>query len=116
LRQLVPHGTSLDNAFAFAGLDPKPDSVISSPTACRRKARTDRVAQDHRQQRSHQLFQQAVDHYPTSVPLNVILLPMRVIRRRAPLAARLHARRISDAVQGWQGGAEVAIDVSACPS
>ena len=79
LHQLVPqNGTSLDNAFAVvASLNPKPDSVIlitdGLPTQGKEgPGRGKTIDSDGRLK----LFSQAIKGYPTSVPMNVILLPM----------------------------------------
>ena len=79
LHQLVPqNGTSLDNAFAVvASLNPKPDSVIlitdGLPTQGKEgPGRGKTIDSDGRLK----LFSQAIKAYPTSVPMNVILLPM----------------------------------------
>ncbi len=79
LRQLVPqNGTSLDNAFAVVGsLDPKPDSVIiitdGLPTQGKDGPGSHKTIDGNGRMK---LFEQAVNHYPTSIPMNVILLPM----------------------------------------
>jgi hypothetical protein len=76
LHQLVPqNGTSLENAFAVvASFNPKPDSVIlitdGLPTQGKDRGKT--IDSDGRLK----LFSQAIKGYPTSVPMNVILLPM----------------------------------------
>jgi len=79
LHQLVPqNGTSLENAFAVvASLNPKPDSVIlitdGLPTQGKDgPGRGKTIDSDGRLK----LFSQAIKGYPTSVPMNVILLPM----------------------------------------
>jgi hypothetical protein len=79
LHQLVPqNGTSLENAFAVvASFNPKPDSVIlitdGLPTQGKDgPGRGKTIDSDGRLK----LFSQAIKGYPTSVPMNVILLPM----------------------------------------
>jgi hypothetical protein len=79
LHQLVPqNGTSLENAFAVvASLNPKPDSVIlitdGLPTQGKDgPGRGKTIDSDGRLK----LFSQAIKGYPTTVPMNVILLPM----------------------------------------
>ena len=79
LHQLVPqNGTSLDNAFAVIGsLNPKPDSVIlitdGLPTQGKDGPGRGKTIDSSGRLK---LFEQAVSHYPTAVPMNVILLPM----------------------------------------
>ena len=79
VRQLVPqNGTSLDNAFAvIASFDPKPDSVIiitdGLPTQGKDGPGSHKTIDANGRLK---LFDQSVSHYPTSIPMNVILLPM----------------------------------------
>jgi hypothetical protein len=79
LRQLVPqNGTSLENAFAVINsLDPKPDSVVlitdGLPTQGKSGPGSSKTIDSNGRVK---LFQQAVNSYPNSIPLNVILLPM----------------------------------------
>lgn len=79
LRQLVPqNGTSLENALAVVGsFDPKPDSVIlitdGLPTQGKDGPGSHKTIDGNGRLK---LFDQAVNHYPTSIPMNVILLPM----------------------------------------
>ena len=79
LRKLVPqNGTSLENAFAVVGsFDPKPDSVIiitdGLPTQGKDGPGSHKMIDGNGRLK---LFEQAVNHYPTSIPMNVILLPM----------------------------------------
>ena len=79
LKQLTPqNGTSLDNAFAVVNsLDPKPDSVIlitdGLPTQGKDGPGSHKTIDSNGRVK---LFEQAVNHYPTAIPLNVILLPM----------------------------------------
>jgi hypothetical protein len=79
LRQLVPqNGTSLENAFAVvASFDPKPDSVIiitdGLPTQGKDGPGSRKTIDANGRLK---LFDQAVSHYPTAIPMNVILLPM----------------------------------------
>ena len=79
LRQLVPqNGTSLESAFAVvSGFAPRPDSVIlitdGLPTQGKDGPGSRRMIDSNGRLK---LFDQAVRHYPGSVPLNVILLPM----------------------------------------
>ena len=79
MRTLVPqNGTSLENAFDVVnGMNPKPDSVIlitdglptqdSGGPGLRKTIDSDGRLK---------LFERAVRRYPSSIPMNVILLPM----------------------------------------
>ena len=95
LHQLVPqNGTNLEDALAVAGyFNPKPDSVIlitdGLPTQGRGgPGHGKTIDSDGRLK----LFSQAIKAYPTSVPLNVILLPMEG-DPQAPNAFWIEARR-----------------------
>ena len=95
LRQLVPqNGTSLENAFAVVGtLNPKPDSVViitdGLPTQGKDGPGSRKTIDSAGRLK---LFDQAVSHYPNSVPMNVILLPMEG-DPQAPNAFWIEARR-----------------------
>jgi hypothetical protein len=95
LRKLVPqNGTSLENAFAVvSAFDPKPDSVIiitdGLPTQGKDGPGSHKTIDGNGRLK---LFNQAVSHYPTSIPMNVILLPMEG-DPQAPNAFWIEVRR-----------------------
>ena len=95
LHELVPqNGTSLDNAFAVVGsVSPKPDSVIiitdGLPTQGRDGPGRSKTIDSNGRLK---LFDQAMSHYPTAIPMNVILLPMEG-DPQAPGAFWIAARR-----------------------